>query len=101
MKYLSVHPDELYFLWQSEVQLENFISLGIEPNDIHILVGVKEGCVFNEQWSRLRDKYRVNIHSILDTRRNYKYPSSIRPHLIWKWLDAFPEFENEYIFYHR
>ena len=39
MIYISAQPDEVYFLWQLELQLYNFHSVGIGNESIHILVG--------------------------------------------------------------
>jgi len=37
MIYLSVQPDQPYFHWQVEVYINNFKSVGINPNKIEVI----------------------------------------------------------------
>lgn len=39
--FLSAEPDTYYFTWQLELQVFNFIILGIAAKDIHMLLGYK------------------------------------------------------------
>lgn len=100
MIYLSAHPDELYFRWQSTVQLENFKSLDIDMGTVFILVGIKPGTVIHEEWTSIAKSYGCNVIPLTDTRISTTYLSSIRPHLIAKFLRAYPDFQTGYIFYH-
>ncbi|WP_336702148.1 hypothetical protein [Chryseobacterium indologenes] len=102
MIFLSAQPDDTYFIWQLEIQLRNFRSLGILKERIHIVIGYhpKIG---------LKSDFKVFIHNnhdfalfflYPDTRKRKKYLSSIRPHLLKKHWKQFPFLENQCIFYH-
>jgi hypothetical protein len=39
MKYICAQPSEPYYLWQVETIINNFTKQGIDPKDIHILLG--------------------------------------------------------------
>ncbi|MBC6112438.1 galactosyltransferase-related protein [Pedobacter fastidiosus] len=101
MIYLSAQPDQYYFLWQLQLQLFNFIKLGINPNHIHILIGfeARKGLSI-ESKKFILDNALVNVHVYEDTRLEKNYLSSVRPHIIAKHLKAFPDLERETIFYH-
>lgn len=102
MIFLSAQPDDTYFIWQLEIQLRNFRSLGILKERIHIVIGYhpKIG---------LKSDFKVFIHNnqdfalfflYPDMRKRKKYLSSIRPHLLKKHWEQFPFLENQCIFYH-
>jgi len=55
MIYLSAQPDSLYFAWQVEVMLENFIEKGIDQNKIHIVVGYK-GSFVSQKFHKIKGK---------------------------------------------
>lgn len=38
MFYISAQPAEQYFLWQLEIQLQNFEDMGILAENIHVLL---------------------------------------------------------------
>ena len=40
MKWISAQPATLYYAWQVEVYINNFVENGILPNDIHVLFSV-------------------------------------------------------------
>lgn len=101
MIYLSAQPDEVYFLWQLQLQIYNFSTLGIPESQIHVLVGYdpKKGLhPFCQRF--IRENNKVGIFAYEDTRERTAYLSSLRPHLIAKHLRRHPELENEIIFYH-
>ena len=39
LRYVCAQPANNYYAWQIEVMLNNFISMGVNPNDIDIYVG--------------------------------------------------------------
>lgn len=102
MFFLSAQPDDYYFTWQLELQLFNFMRLGIPPNDIHVLIGynIKRGlrAYFQEFIKRNIDK--ASFYTYPDNRVNKEYLSSLRPHIIQQHLSKFPSIQNEAIFYH-
>jgi hypothetical protein len=89
--FVSAQPDIPYFHWQCEVYLNNFIDLGIDPKNIHILFAMVNGqkTPSNEALKLL--KYTKNIHFYEDTRDKKHYIPSIKPFLINKWLKQFPQ----------
>lgn len=99
MKYISCSPDELYYAWQVEVMLDNFLSVGIDPMDIHIVVGIQKH--IGLWWGKLIQKYQnVGFFFYTDTRNMRDYPPSIRPHILMKHWNRYPELIFETIFYH-
>lgn len=98
MQYIQVVPDQLYFVWQLYVQMQNFMEYGIEQDAV-ILVAItrpdgqpsKEMKAF-EKWTTAK------VYYYEDTRESKRYISSIRPHILAKHFS-----ENqcpEVIFYH-
>lgn len=98
MIFLSAHPDIPFYHWQVEVQLFNFKRLGIDLKNVH--------SVFNsgnatEGLKKLMKRYpEVNFGFYPDTRDDKSYIPSIRPHILEKHFNTFPELANEVIFYH-
>ena len=83
MIYLSAQPDSIYYAWQVEIMLENFISKGIEKQNIHIVVGYKDK--ISNNFKKLREKYRDVVFGFYpDYRPKTKYVSSIRPFLLYQ-----------------
>jgi|TARA_B110001452_G_scaffold267255_1_gene276439 hypothetical protein len=100
MIYLSAQPDSLYFAWQVEVMLENFIEKGIDQNKIHIVVGYK-GSFVSQNFIKLKAKYnRVNFGFIKDIRPKTNYISSIRPFILMKYFQKNWQLKFKTIFYH-
>ncbi|MFD0763262.1 hypothetical protein ACFQZI_00255 [Mucilaginibacter lutimaris] len=101
MIFLSSQPDDYYFLWQLQLQVFNFRSLGIKRSDIHILLGydVDKGLssVF-EQF--ISDNPGVNIHAYPDTRESKSYEPSLRWHIIAKHFRKFPALQQATVFHH-
>lgn len=99
--FLSAQPDDYYFLWQLELQLYNFRLHRIHPESVHILIGYDEKKGLRREFSDfIRSHPQVNIHAYPDTRTSKRYSSSIRPHIIAKHLNVFPELEEAAIFYY-
>lgn len=102
MIYLSAQPDSIYFIWQLEIQLRNFNSLGIPKTAIHVLVGVDPKVGLQRQFDNFIQSYKhlANFFIYTDTRDKRKYTSSIRPHIIKKHFKEMASLQNEVIFYH-
>lgn len=101
MKYISAQPDELYFLWQLQLQVFNFHSLGIPKEDIHVLVGYDPRTGLHPHFKRfVETNGQACFFCYADTRRRKKYASSIRPHLLKKHFDKHRGLSEETIFYH-
>ena len=101
MIYISAQPDEVYFLWQLELQLFNFHSVGIGNDSIHILVGYNPVKGIHPQFKKFADNHKeIQIFFYPDKRKKKKYLSSIRPHLLAQHFSAYRSLEEETIFYH-
>jgi hypothetical protein len=96
MIYLTAQPDRIKFYWQLRVQLANFMQMGINMNDVHVLVG-QDLPEQSEQMKSLRDTgAQVFFYPY---QKDYRYLSSVRPHIIKQHYARFPELQAEYIFY--
>jgi len=100
MIYLSAQTDHPYYHWQLEVMILNFMRLGINPNHIEALF-CYSGNV-SDAGRALANAYPfVRIFWYPNTiQNNGGYPSLIRPHILAKHFDAFPNLAQEVIFYH-
>lgn len=99
MIYLSAQPDTIYYAWQVEVMLENFISKGISQSDIHIVVGYKDR--ISEKFLALKNKYKeVNFGFERDNRPLTNYVSSIRPWILMRYFRNNWQLKHQTIFYH-
>jgi hypothetical protein len=84
-KYISAQSDNIYMLWQLEVQLYNFRELGISKNYI-VLMGYKTAP--SRKLVELTTKYsEVNWQLINDDRQDNSYLPSIKPYLIYRYLE--------------
>jgi hypothetical protein len=89
--FVTAQPDVPYFIWQIKLYIHNFIENGINPNQIHIILGiVKRNGEPSEESLQLK-KFGVNLHHFQDERSKKNYIPSIKPFLIYKWLEKNPE----------
>lgn len=99
MKFICAQPAIDYYTWQVEVMINNFISNGVNPDDIHI-VCAHYGEI-SQKWNKLKQTYsKVNFFFYRDDRVKPSYISSVRPHILHKHWMSNPELEKEIIFYH-
>jgi len=104
---MCVQPRILYYAWQVEVMINNFLKHGINPSDIEILVAWNPNDEtsrpdYVEAWDKLTAQYNtVKFFYYQDTRQQpIHYISSVRPNILKQHFAAFPELESEVIFYH-
>jgi hypothetical protein len=107
LRYICVQPRLLYYAWQVEVMINNFIKHGINPNNIDILVAWNPNDLTStsenkDSWDKLAAHYNsVRFFFYQDTREQpIYYISSIRPNVLKQHFKAHPELESEAIFYH-
>lgn len=101
MIYLSAQPDDLYFLWQLEVMINNFKRIGIPSKSIHVLLGYKPQAGLRPEFQRMvKSNKDATFFCYPDQRTNQLYVSSIRPHIIEQHFRALNNLERETIFYH-
>ena len=90
--FVTAQPDVPYFHWQVRVYTQNFIDLGIDPSKIHVIFGMVQGNTEPTEDSLKLKELGINIHHYLDDRQRKHYIPSIKPFLIYKWLEQNPEF---------
>jgi hypothetical protein len=108
LRYVCVQPRLLYYAWQVEVMINNFIKHGINPNNIDILVAWNPNDLTTsvqaniDAWDKLAAHYNsVRFFFYQDTREQpIHYISSIRPNILKQHFKAHPQLESEAIFYH-
>lgn len=99
IRFICAQPTSLFYAWQIEVMINNFIEMGINPNSIDI-VSWKVNNVIPEEWLKLANAYPVRFFFYDDTRVTRHYISSIRPNILKQHFAAHPELEEEAILYH-
>jgi len=107
LRFVCVQPRLIYYAWQVEVMINNFLKNGINPNNIDICVAWNPGDETSspktiEIWEKLSNHYSsVRFFFYQDTRTQpIKYISSIRPNILKQHFKNNPELQNEAIFYH-
>jgi hypothetical protein len=91
LKFVCAQPDVPYFHWQAKVFIKNFIDKGINPDRIHLVFGMWETDIPTEEAKKLTE-FGVNVHFYKDERKARGYIASIKPYLISKWLEEFPNY---------
>lgn len=99
LRFVCAQPASTYYSWQIEVMLNNFMEMGINPNNIDVVCW-KVNDVIPDEWSKLANAYPARFFFYSDTRETKHYISSIRPNILKQHFKAYPELENEAIFYH-
>jgi len=99
IRFVCAQPTSIFYAWQIEVMINNFIEMGINPNSIDI-VSWKVNNVIPEEWLKLANAYPVRFFFYDDTRVTTHYISSIRPNILKQHFAAHPELEEESILYH-
>ena len=88
--FVTAQPDVPYFHWQVKLYTHNFIEKGLNPNNIHVIFSTLGNNKLSQGAEDLK-KIGINIHSYKDERVNKRYIPSIKPFLIYKWLEQYPE----------
>jgi len=103
LQYICVQPYNVYYSWQVDIMLNNFIENGIEESYIHILLSYDSEVDTKTYyvWNKIIEKYKdVNFYFYSDLRVNKNYISSIRPNVLMQFYKEYPEFSSKKIFYH-
>lgn len=99
MIYISVQPDINYFHWQVELYIYNFLKVGIDNKDIHV-VFLTNGTPSIQALS-LRDKYKnIQFFFYEDKRSDKRYIPSVKPWGMYQHFSTNSYLESEQIFYH-
>jgi hypothetical protein len=99
LRFVSAQPATLYYAWQVETMLNNFIEMGVNPNNIDIVCWKQNG-VIPEEWSKLANGYPARFFFYDDTRETKHYISSIRPNILKQHWQKNPDLKWDAIFYH-
>ena len=89
--FVTAQPDVPYFHWQVKLYTHNFIEKGISPNDIHVIFSTLGNNKLSQGAEELKN-IGINIHSYKDERVNKRYIPSIKPFLLYKWLEQYPQY---------
>lgn len=89
--FVTAQPDVPYFHWQVKLYTHNFIEKGINPNSIHVIFSTLGNNKLSQGAEDLK-KIGINIHSYKDERVNKRYIPSIKPFLLYKWLEQYPQY---------
>jgi hypothetical protein len=99
MKILITLPDCNYYLWQMLVQMNNFKKFGLD-SEVTYLIGknsIQKSSVLNN--IMLKSNTKCNFYIFNDERQNKKYSPSLRPFLLKRFFENYPEKEKEVYFY--
>jgi len=88
--FISAQPDVPYFHWQVRIYVENFIELGIKPNQIHVVFGLVQGKINPTDESLKLKELGINVYHYLDERKQKHYIPNIKPFLVYKFLEENP-----------
>jgi hypothetical protein len=99
LRFVCAQPATNYYVWQVETMINNFIEMGVNPNQIDIVCW-KENGIVPEEWNKLANGYPVRFFFYDDKRETRNYISSIRPNILKQHWEKYPELKNEAIFYH-
>ncbi len=92
-------PATIYYAWQVEVYINNFVENGISPNDIHVLFLV-DGILPKEIQLLQRNYPFIHFYFYNDSRSDKSYIPSIYFNAVKQHFRAFPELEKETILFH-
>ena len=99
LRFVSAQPATNYYIWQVETMINNFVEMGVNPNQIDIVCSIGEDGI-PEGWTKLANGYPARFLFYKDTRVTKNYVSSIRPNILKQHWLRFPELKGEVILYH-
>lgn len=97
--FVTAQPDVPYFHWQVRIYVHNFVEKGIKPEQIHVIFSIFGRDKKPTEESLSLKSLGINVHHYLDERKSKYYIPSIKPYLVYKWLEQYPEF-GDYFFLH-
>lgn len=102
MIFISAQPDDRYFAWQLEVQINNFRKYGYSDKMHVLLYKPADRRYWNPEFEMLEERYpEVRFFRYEDTGAMIRaYIPVLRPHILKQHFRNHPELENEAIFYH-
>lgn len=101
MIYISVQPDEPFFLWQINLFVYNFRRLGVLSEKIHVLISYNPQKGLSPEFKNLIEKDKnAHYYAYPDNRESKLYFSSFRPKIIAQHIRSNPQLSFKTIFYH-
>lgn len=97
--FICAQPTTLYYAWQVEVMINNFIDMGVDLSHVDI-VCAKTTEEIPKEWLALSKTYAARFFFYEDTRQEKEYISSIRPNVLKQHWKNHPTLQNQAIFYH-
>ena len=94
MKYVMSQPAVLRFEWEIEVAIYALFKIGIAKEDIVILFSKR-----SDEVVKNIEKLGVNVHVYDDKRFDVSYIPSIKPYLMYRYLEEDRSRENETYFF--
>lgn len=94
MKYIMAQPAVLRFEWETQISIHNLLNNGIDKNDIVVLFSKHKDSVVENVLAT-----GVNVHVYEDERFDFEYIPSLKPYLMYKYLEEDILRENETYFY--
>ena len=94
MKYIMAQPAVLRFEQETQVCIHNLLKNGIDTEDIIILFSKHDDSVVENII-----KTGVNVHVYEDERFDFEYIPSLKPYLMYRYLEEDILRENETYFY--
>lgn len=88
MKFITAQPDSDYYIWQLDVQMNNFRRLGIERDAI--IIFAYRGSP-NPNALKFENRTEADVWFLLDERKSDQYIPSVRPHVLKKLFRYMPE----------
>jgi len=99
MKWISAQPATLYYAWQVEVYINNFLHNGVLPNDIHVLF-LTNGSLPKEIEVLVKSYKDIQFFFYEDNRVDKSYIPSIYFNAVKQHFKSFPLLEKETILFH-
>lgn len=107
--FISAQPHDFYFVWQIEIQIVNFRKFGISDK-MQVLIWFPDSKTIKDKvdfqpWLNLSKKYpEVKFFFYKDkglTPQEFTlYISQLRPQILAKHFDTYPELKDKIFFYH-
>jgi len=85
--FVTAQPDVSYFHWQCKIYIHNFIENGINPKNIHVIFSLVNPNDKPSKGALELKKMGINLHFYKDERKIKTYIPSIKPFLIYKWIE--------------
>lgn len=98
LRFVCAQPAIMYYAWQVEVMLNNFMEMGVNPNFIDVVCQIND--TVPAEWAKLANRYPSRFFFYADTRATKHYISSVRPNILKQHWKSHPYLEHEAIFYH-